>query len=405
MYDLSRMVAEVLPDTIDVARSPQEPNWYEETYASAVIQEHLAESGVPFKAGLAKTGVVGWLTPDGVAPDAPAVGLRADIDALPIAERTGLPYASRNPGLMHACGHDGHTSILLATARILAKRRNQLPRPVKFVFQPAEECGVGSAGAERMIADGALTEAVGGRRVASMFGLHGTPMLPVGHVATKPGPLLAGYADFEIRVTGSGGHAALPHTLTDPVVAAAALVMALQTVVSRNLDPTQGAVLSVCRIHGGDATNVVPDCVNLSGTIRAFLPEVFDLLTRRITELADHTAQGFGCRAETTFTPAHPSVMNDPDATAFALEWPIRSPETGGLADGCRCWPPKTSRSTAEWFRVASVLLNDSAGPKGLPGPAFAAIRFHRRRPGNGIKLSAGTPWRGCEVVGGESVL
>jgi amidohydrolase len=321
MHDLKRMVADVLPDTIelrhDLHSHPQ--LGYEETYASAVIQEHLAESGVEFQAGLATTGVVGWLTPDGAAADVPAVGLRADIDALPIAERTGLPYASRNPGLMHACGHDGHTSILLAAARILAKKRSQLPRPVKFVFQPAEECGVGSAGAERMIAAGALSAAVGGHRVGSMFGLHGTPMLPVGHVASKAGPLLAGYADFEISVTGVGGHAALPHTTTDPVVAAAALVSALQTVVSRNLDPMQGAVLSVCSIHGGEATNVVPDRVTLTGTVRAFLPEVFELVTRRITELADHTAKGYGCRADVTFTPAHPSVMNDSAATAFAL--------------------------------------------------------------------------------------
>lgn len=321
MSDLNRMVADVMSDTIDVRhdlhKNPQ--LGYEETYASALIQEHLKESGVPFQAGLAKTGVVGWLAPDGAAGAAPAIGLRADIDALPIAERTGLPYASRNPGLMHACGHDGHTSILLATARVLAKKRNQLPRPVKFVFQPAEECGVGSAGAERMIAEGALSEAVGGHRVASMFGLHGTPYLPVGHVATKAGPLLAGYADFEIAVTGTGGHAALPHTLTDPVVAAAALVTALQTVVARNLDPTQGAVVSVCRIHGGDATNVIPDRVTLAGTIRAFVPEVFDLLTRRITELAVHTAAAMGCRAEAAFTAVHPSVMNDPATTQFAL--------------------------------------------------------------------------------------
>src|SRR5262249_4388147 len=243
MQELNRTITAVLPDTIalrhDLHSHPQ--LGYEETYASGVIQENLAESDVPFKAGLAKTGVVGWLTPDHAAANEPAIGLRADIDALPISERTGLPYSSKNAGLMHACGHDGHTAILLATARILARNRNLLPKPVKFVFQPAEECGVGAAGAERMIEDGALSESVGGRRVKSMFGLHGTPMLPVGHIATKPGPLLAGYADFEITVAGSGGHAALPHTLTDPVVAASALVTALQTVVSRNLDPTQSA--------------------------------------------------------------------------------------------------------------------------------------------------------------------
>jgi hippurate hydrolase len=321
MNDLKSMVADALSDTIalrhDLHSHPQ--LGYEETYASAVIQEHLKESGIPFQAGLAKTGVVGWIVPDNSAPDATAVGLRADIDALPICERTGLPYASQNPGLMHACGHDGHTAILLATARILAKRRNLLQKPVKFVFQPAEECGIGSAGAERMIADGALSETVGGHRVDSMFGLHGAPQIPVGYVATKSGPLLAGYADFEMVVTGVGGHAAMPHALTDPIVAAAAIVSSLQTIVARNLDPTQGAVVSICRIHGGEATNVIPDRVSLSGTIRAFLPEVFVLLTRRISEIAEFTAKSFGCTSEVTFTPTHPSVINDTNATAFAL--------------------------------------------------------------------------------------
>jgi amidohydrolase len=170
-----------------------------------------------------------------------------------------------------------------------------------------------------MIEAGALSDAVGGRRVGSMFGLHGSPNLPVGCVATKPGSLLAGYSDFEIIITGTGGHAALPHMAADPIVAAAALVTGLQTIVARSVDPTQRAVISVCRIHGGDATNVIPERVNLAGTIRAFEPEVFELLTRRITAVANHTAKGFGCRAETKFSPDYPAVINDPRATAFAL--------------------------------------------------------------------------------------
>jgi len=149
--------------------------------------------------------------------------------------------------------------------------------------------------------------------------LHCTPHLPVGCIATKSGPLLAGYSDFEITITGLGGHAALPHLATDPIVAACALVSGLQTIVARNLDPTQGAVLSVCRIQGGDAANVIPDHVNLAGTVRMFEPEVFEMLKRRIEELTQNVVAGFGCRAETTFTPAYPSVMNDPAATAFAL--------------------------------------------------------------------------------------
>jgi hippurate hydrolase len=320
MSSLDGLVAEVLPEITDVRHDlhahPQ--LGYEETYASELVQEYLTDAGVPFEAGLAQTGVVGWVTPDHAGENDPAIGLRADMDALPITEATELPYASQNPGLMHACGHDGHTAILLGAARVLNEKRNELPRPVKLVFQPAEEVG---AGAQRMIDAGALSCDVGGRAVSAMFGLHGTPYLPVGWVATRPGPLLAGCTDFTITIIGTGGHAALPHTLTDPVVTAATLVTALQTVVSRNLNPTeQPAVVSVCKIHGGHATNVIPDEVTLAGTIRTFHDDVFELLKQRITELARQTAQAFGCRAQVEFSPDYPAVQNDAKATAFAVE-------------------------------------------------------------------------------------
>jgi len=325
MFDLDGLIAEVLPETTavrhDLHAHPQ--LGYEETYASELVQEYLTDAGVPFESGLAETGVVGWVTPDHAGANDPAIGLRADMDALPITEATELPYASQNPGLMHACGHDGHTAILLATARILQQQRNQLPRPVKLVFQPAEEFG---AGAQRMIEAGALSAKVGRRQVSAMFGLHGTPYLPVDWVATRPGPLLAGCTDFEITVFGSGGHAALPHTVTDPIVTAASLVTALQTLVSRNLNPTeQPAVVSVCRLHGGQATNVIPDQVSLAGTIRAFHDDVFDLLKHRMMEIAEQIASGFGCRAKVEFSQNYPAVQNDPDATAFAVEVAGRS--------------------------------------------------------------------------------
>src|SRR5262249_29830007 len=163
--------------------------------------------GIPFESGIAETGVVAWIDPPQAGERQPALGLRADFDALPIQEDTGLPYTSRNPGVMHACGHDGHTSILLGAARILWRLRNQLPQPVKLLFQPAEENG---AGAQRMTEAGALSNRIGGRRVRAMFGLHGSPLMPVGCFATKAGALLAGCSDFEIIVHGRGGHAALP---------------------------------------------------------------------------------------------------------------------------------------------------------------------------------------------------
>jgi amidohydrolase len=324
MNDLDRQIADVLPEIVrvrqDLHAHPQ--LGYEETYASDVVQKTLAASGVPFVAGLAETGVVGWLCPDHSRPGDAAVGLRADMDALPIAELTGLPYSSRNPGLMHACGHDGHTSVLLATAKILARYRNLLPRPVKFVFQPAEEFG---AGAERMIEAGALSDRVGGHPVTAMFGLHGSPLLPVGMVATRPGPLLAGCVDFEVTLSGGGGHAAMPHLAADPVVASASIVSALQTLKSRNLDPVQPAVVSICTIHGGQAHNVIPDTVTFGGTIRAYSDDVFELMRRRLQELSTNIARGYGCDASVRFTPSYPPVVNDPKATAYAEQIAVRA--------------------------------------------------------------------------------
>jgi amidohydrolase len=282
-----------------------------------VVQRQLTKWGIPHVAGVAETGVVAWIEPPHAECGGAAIGLRADLDALPITEATGLPYASTVPGRMHACGHDGHTSILLATAKALLEVRDRLPRPVKLLFQPAEEVG---AGAQKMIEHGALSAKVGGRKVTAMFGLHGTPHLPVGLVATKPGALLAGCTDFEIVIHGVGGHAAMPQFSTDPVVAASSLVLAIQTIVTRNLDPVVPAVVSVSSIHGGDAANVIPDSVTISGTIRAHDDAVFQRVMQRLTDLASHTAQSMGCRAETHFTPAYPPVINDVNAAQFAME-------------------------------------------------------------------------------------
>jgi amidohydrolase len=238
------------------------------------------------------------------------------MDALPIEEQTGLPYSSQHPGLMHACGHDGHTAILVGAARVLAKLRDRLPRPVKFVFQPAEEFG---AGGEKLVELGVLEAGVGGRRVARMFGLHGSPYLGVGQVATRPGPLMAACTDFEVRVTGQGGHAALPPFPADAVVAACALVGALQTVVSRSLSPGRPAVVSVGRISGGLAGNVIPEHVDLAGTVRTFHEENFAVIAGRLRELSEHVAAAHNCRAEVRLIPSYPATVNDPAATSEGL--------------------------------------------------------------------------------------
>lgn len=288
---------------------------YEETYASALVQRELKAQGIDFVAGLATTGVVGWI--DNGKAVGPAIALRADMDALPITEETGLPYTSQNPGLMHACGHDGHTTVLLGTARVLNKLRDQLPRPVKLIFQPAEE---GEAGAQRMIDDGALTAAVGKHKVAAIFGLHGFPMLPVGAFTTRTGPLLASADRVSITITGTGGHAALPHTTTDPLYAATAIVQQLQAIVARNIDPIAPAVLSITTIHAGDAFNVIPEKATVTGTIRTIDKLTQTAIHSRIREVAEHLAAAHRCKAAVEIQIGYPVTMNEPAATQHSFD-------------------------------------------------------------------------------------
>lgn len=306
------LIAAELPDLIRIRRDlhAHPELGYQEHRTSQVVQRELEAAGVAFKAGLAGgTGVLGHLP--GLDDDrAKAVGLRADMDALPIAEQTGVAHASGSPGLMHACGHDGHTTILIGAARVLAalSRRNALPRPVTFCFQPAEE---GGAGAARMIHDGCLNGSALGPPIENMFGLHGWPRLPLGVVATRPGPLLAATDNFEITVRGLGGHAAFPHTIKDPIVAGATIVNALQTIASRNTDPLDAIVVSVTQFHGGTASNIIPQQVVISGTVRSLLPHVRDLAERRMEEISSAIADAFGCEATVEYERGYPVTLND----------------------------------------------------------------------------------------------
>ncbi|MFN8422399.1 MAG: amidohydrolase [Anaerolineae bacterium] len=290
---------------------------YAEHRTSATVRAWLDGIDVPYRAGLAgSTGVVATLpatvpaASDGAA-SRPAVALRADMDALPIVEATGAQHASRTPGVMHACGHDGHTAILLGAAKILAALPAQ-PQPVTFLFQPAEE---GGAGGRRMVEDGALAP-VEGAPVRVVYGLHGWPDVPVGHIATRTGPLMAACSRFDIAVTGQGGHAAQPDRTRDPVLAAAHIVTAFQSVVSRNVAPDDAAVVTVAAIHGGSAFNLVPDRVELSGTIRAFDDAVFAHLTARIDAVATGVAAAMGCAASVRWGDVYPTTVNDAGATA-----------------------------------------------------------------------------------------
>jgi amidohydrolase len=325
MTDLPRTIAEGLPGLVafrrDLHMHPEIA--YEEVRTATRIREELAAAGIPFVAGLAGgTGTVAHLPGrDGNA----TVALRADIDALPIVEESGRPWASRTAGRMHACGHDGHTAILLGAARTLARmaRENPLPRPVTFLFQPAEE---GGGGARKMVDEGCLDGSRIGPPVRSVYGLHGWPGFALGTAGTRSGPLFASSDRFEIEIRGVGTHAAWPHLGRDPVLAAALVTVALQSIVAREVDPLEAAVVSVTRIHAGTAFNVIPPVAHLGGTSRALDESVRRTLERRIGEVAAGVAAGLGCTAATSYHDGYPIVRNDPHAVmggedfAFYLE-------------------------------------------------------------------------------------
>jgi hippurate hydrolase len=282
---------------------------FEEHRTSARVAELLGQWGYEVTTGVGGTGVVGTLKR---GSGTRSLGLRADIDALPVTEESGLGYASRNHGQMHACGHDGHTAILLSAAHYLA-RHGRFSGTVQLVFQPAEETG---SGATRMIEDGLFERFP----VDAIYGLHNWPGVPTGHFGFVEGPSMASVDWARIRVIGKGGHGAEPQGGIDPVLAAAHLVTALQSVVSRNVDPRDTAVVTVGSIHGGKAANVIPDEVELKLTVRAFRPEVRELLRERIPALAESVVAGFGARAEIEFPRGFPSVINHAAETAFVRE-------------------------------------------------------------------------------------
>ena len=288
---------------------------YDVHRTAAFVAERLREFGCDEVAtGLGRTGVVGVIKgrkPAGNG-DIKVIGLRADMDALPIEEATNLPYASRTVGKMHACGHDGHTAMLLGAARYLAETRNFAGDAV-VIFQPAEE---GGAGADAMIKDG-LMERFG---IEQVYGMHNGPGLPVGSFAIRTGPIMAATDAIDIRIEGLGGHAARPHICIDTVLAGAQLITSLQSIVSRTVDPLESAVISICEFHAGNARNVIPQTAELKGTVRTLTREVRELVEKRVREVVAGVAQMTGTKIDLTYERGYPVVVNHASQTAFATQ-------------------------------------------------------------------------------------
>ncbi|MFN3493583.1 MAG: M20 aminoacylase family protein [Hydrogenophaga sp.] len=284
----------------------------EEVRTADVVAGTLTEWGIEVHRGLGTTGVVGVVHGRDGGASGRAIGLRADMDALPMQEHNTFAHASQHAGKMHACGHDGHTAMLLAAAQHFAKHRN-FDGTVYLIFQPAEE---GGGGAREMIKDGLFEKFP----VEAVFGMHNWPGLPVGTFAASAGPVMASSNEFHIVIRGKGAHAALPHNGIDPVPVACQMVQAFQTIITRNKKPVDAGVISVTMIHTGEATNVVPDSCEIQGTVRTFTYEVLDLIEKRMQEIAEHTCAAFGATVEFQFNRNYPPTINHAAETAFARE-------------------------------------------------------------------------------------
>ena len=282
---------------------------FAEVQTADLVVEKLKEWGIPMHRGMGTTGVVGIIK-NGTSER--AIGLRADMDALPMQEYNTFSHASKNAGKMHACGHDGHTAMLLAAAQHFASHRN-FDGTVYLIFQPAEE---GGGGAREMIKDGLFEKFP----MEAVYGMHNWPGMSVGKFAVSSGPVMASSNEFKIVIHGKGGHAALPHDGVDPIQAACQMVQAFQTIISRNKKPIDAGVISVTMIHAGEATNVIPDSVEIQGTVRTFTTELIDLIEKRMREIAEHTSAAFGATCDFEFDRNYPPTINSAAEAEFAAK-------------------------------------------------------------------------------------
>ncbi|PYF04874.1 hippurate hydrolase [Rhodopseudomonas faecalis] len=360
-------VADLLPDIVawrrDLHAHPE--LMYDVHRTAALVAEKLREFGCDeVVSGIGRTGVVavinGRQPADGQAVR--CIGLRADMDALPIKEATGLPYASKTPGVMHACGHDGHTAMLLGAARYLAETRNFAGRAV-LIFQPAEE---GGGGAAAMIADGLVERFA----IDQMYGMHNGPGMPLGTFSLRPGAIMASTDSIDLRIEGVGGHAARPHNSIDPVLAGAKLVIALQSIVSRSVDPLESAVLSMCEFHAGSARNVIPHTAELKGTVRTLSPQIRDLMEQRVREVVAGVAQLTGTSIELSYERGYPVVVNHDAQTAHAAAVAAEIVGEGRVMD----MPPLMSAEDFAYMleaRPGALIFIGNGNSAGLHHPAY----------------------------------
>ncbi len=336
---------------------------FQEIRTSGLVAERLEAMGIEVHRGIGGTGVVGVIRGTGTGNHPRSIGLRADMDALPLTEINEFGHASATPGKMHGCGHDGHTTMLLAAARYLSEHRD-FDGTVNLIFQPAEELG---NGAPKMQADGLFERFP----CDAVYALHNKPGMAIGDYGLSPGPMLAGVAFFDIHVQGKGGHAARPEATKDPVMAGAALIQALQSIVSRNVAAHAPAVLSVTGMETGRAYNVIPDTVRLFGTVRAFSTEVFDLICGRMGELSEHVTKGFDCTAKLEFKELSPPLINHAENAARMAD---AAAAMVGEDHVNRNQPPSMGGEDFAYFLLAApgAFINVGNGDsQGLHHPAY----------------------------------
>ena len=303
MISIEKSIAVLEEEVYQIARDLHQipESGFEEYKTSAYIISVLENLGIDVFTGIAQTGIVGLLRG---SEGKETIAFRADMDALSVEEKTNSPYGSKHPGMMHACGHDAHMTILLGLAKYLARHKNNLRQNIVFIFQPAEE---GPGGAEPMIQAGVLDQF----HIDKILGLHVFPEVEAGRVAVRPGPMMAQAGEFDLLIKGRSGHGAIPHMAKDAIVAAAALVSSYQSIVSRSVDPLEGAILTIGKMWGGERRNIIAGEVHLEGTVRAFREDVFESIKRRMGQIAKGIETAYECSVELVFRDMYPAVIND----------------------------------------------------------------------------------------------